>query len=209
MGGAAMLARQEPRHMTVDEWRDLLRSSDIKYEYRSGWVYAMAGGSLDHSRIKINVIRALEDGLGDRPCLVYDSDAAVRLSPSDYTFPDAVVTCAESDRGSVLEVKTPRVIVEVLSESTEHDDRTAKFELSAACPSVQEYALINTTHQSVEVFRRSEPRWTYQRYGPQETVELESIGVSLSVAQIYWRTDVPEAERPRRLLREDTAPLSS
>jgi Uma2 family endonuclease len=83
----------------VEEWRALLEHSAIKYEYHNGWLVAMAGRSLDHSRIAINAMRALEDGLGDGPCRVYNSDAALRLSPSEYRFADAVVTCDERDRG--------------------------------------------------------------------------------------------------------------
>ncbi|MBV9544162.1 MAG: Uma2 family endonuclease, partial [Chloroflexi bacterium] len=83
-----MVAKEDRQHMTVAEWRALLAASDIKYEYIDGWVYAMDGGSLDHARIGLNAIRALEDALGDRPCRVYNSDAATRLSAQRYTFPD-------------------------------------------------------------------------------------------------------------------------
>ena len=73
-----------------------------------------------------------------------------------------MVTCDEHDRGSTREVKSPRVIVEVLSDSTERDDRTDKFALARACPSVHEYVLIVTRYREVEVYRRAEPRWTYE-----------------------------------------------
>src|ERR1051326_2792445 len=141
------------RRMTVEEWRKLLRVSAVKYEYRNGWVVAMAGGSADHSAIAINTIRTIQDALGDRPCWVYNSDVAVRLSPSEYRFPDATVSCDVRDRPTRdrTEVVAPRVIVEVLSESTEKDDRTIKLASYRACPSVQEYVLIATDYQTVEV----------------------------------------------------------
>ncbi|HWE62182.1 MAG TPA: Uma2 family endonuclease [Chloroflexota bacterium] len=188
-----MVAQEERKHqrMTVEEWRALLRTSDVKYEYSNGWVYAMAGGSADHSAIAINVIRDMQDALGERPCRVYNSDMAVRLSPSEYRFPDVTVTCDERDRGRVTEVQTPRVIVEVLSDSTEKDDRIGKFALYGTCASVREYVLIATRYQAVEVYRRGQPRWTYQGYGPGDSVELESIDVRLPVAGLYRLTDVP------------------
>lgn len=191
--------REAPRRMSVAQWRHLLQTSEIKYEYRDGWVYAMTGASLAHSRIAVNLVRALEDALGTRPCWVYNSDAAARLSPSRYTFPDATVTCDERDRPATAraEVEAPCVIVEVLSDSTERDDRTAKFAAARACPSVQEYVLVVTEYQSVEVYRRAGPRWTYQEYGPGDSLELESIGAHLSVDQLYRLTDVPAgAGRP-------------
>jgi len=188
-----MLAQQDPtrRYLTVEEWRELLRTSDVKYEYHHGWVYAMAGGSADHAHIGGNSYWALREALEGKACRPYNSDIAVRLAPGEYRFPDVTVTCDERDRGSVDEIHSPRVVIEVLSDSTEREDRTRKFALYRSCPSVQEYVLIATAWQAVEVYRRAEPRWTYQSYGPGESIELESIGVELPVDRLYRLTDVP------------------
>jgi len=183
----------QPHYMTVEEWRELERQSEIKHEYIDGRVYAMAGGTLDHSQISNNVVRTLEDVLGERPCRVYNSDAAARLSPTCYTYPDATVTCDERDRGRVTEVQSPRVVVEVLSDSTEARDRGKKFRSYRACPVVQEYVLVATKYQSVEVYRRTPDGWaTYHEYGPGDDVELTSIAVTFPLAVLYRRTDVPE-----------------
>jgi Uma2 family endonuclease len=188
-----MVAQEDQlrRRMSVEEWRALLCTSVVKYEYSNGWVYAMAGGSADHSTIAINVIEDIRGALGERPCRVYNSDMAVRLSPREYRFPDATITCDERDRGRVTEVQTPCVIVEVLSDSTEREDRLDKFALYRACPSVQEYVLVATRYQAVEVYRRGEPHWTYQGYAPGERIELECIAVQLPVDHLYRLTDVP------------------
>ena len=192
-----MVAQEDrARHYTVEEWRALLEHSDIKYEYHDGWLVAMAGGNLDHSRVAINAIRALEDGLGDGPCRVYNSDAAVRLSPSDYRFADAVVSCDARDRGRVTEVQAPRVVVEVLSDSTEREDRTEKFALYRACPTVEEYVLIATKYQAIEVYRRAPGDWTAHVYQPGELVELRSIAVQLAVTDLYRLSEVPAPRRP-------------
>jgi Uma2 family endonuclease len=87
-----MVAQREPRRFSVDEWRKLVRSShDIKHEYIDGQVYAMSGGSLAHGRIGLNVCTALENALlaKGKPCFVYNSDVATRLSSRRYTYPDA------------------------------------------------------------------------------------------------------------------------
>jgi Uma2 family endonuclease len=184
------------RRHTVEEWRAILKHRDIKYEYRDGWLVKRAGGTADHSRIAINAIRALEDGVGDRPCRVYNSDLAVRLSPSEYRFADAVVTCDERDRGAVKEVRAPRIAVEVLSDSTEHEDRTDKFALYRACPTVEEYMLIATRYQAVEVYRRAPGDWTVHVYRPGELVDLLSIGVQFTVSDLYRLSQVPTPSRP-------------
>lgn len=182
--------------MSVDEWRDLERNShDAKHEYIDGQVYLMAGGTSAHARIGINVVRALDDSLGDGPCNVYNSDLAARLSPTRYTYPDATVTCDERDQPSLdkTEIQFARVIVEVLSDSTEAFDRGQKFALYRACPTVQEYVLVATKYQSVEVYRRTAQGWTlYQVYGPGDDIELASIKVSFQLAALYRRTTVPE-----------------
>ncbi len=181
--------------ITVEQWRDLQRAShDLKHEYVDGQLYAMAGGSLNHSAIAINVVVALSVALAHGPCRVYNSDAAVRLSARRYVYPDATVTCAEDDRGGVTEVRAPRVIVEILSEATANYDRGAKFGLYRACPHVREYVLIDTARQAVDLFRRPGPgerEWTYQPFGPCDVVSLRSIAAHLPVTALYARTDVP------------------
>ena len=191
-----MVAQPSWQFMNVDEWRALERQShDIKHEYIDGLVYAMAGGSLAHSRIGSNALRTLEDALDDSPCNAYNSDAAARIFPTRYTYPDATVTCDERDQATAdeREIQAPRVIVEVLSDTTEAYDRGRKFGYYRACPTIQEYVLVTTDYQAVEVFRRTVRGWTeYQAYGPGDEVELTSINVRFPLATLYRRTTVPE-----------------
>ena len=188
---------QSPRHMSVDDWRELERAShDIKHEYIDGRVYAMSGGSLAHSRIALNVCSALENALAaaGKPCFVYNSDAVARLSSRRYTYPDASVTCDERDQPTPdkTEVQTPRLIIEVLSASTEAYDRGEKFGYYRSCPHVQEYVLIATKYQTIEVYRRTSPRWTYDAYGPGDEIELASLDIRLPLATLYRNAGVPE-----------------
>src|SRR5712692_7136338 len=189
----------QPQYMTVDEWRELeQRSHDVKHEYIDGYVYAMAGGTLDHSEIGVNVVIVLRSALGSGPCRVYNSDAAARLSATRYTYPDATVTCSEHDHGRIREIKTPRVIVEVLSDTTEAYDRGEKFGYYRECSTVQEYVLVNTKRQLVEIYRRTQEGWILHVYKPGDEVELTSIDVHFPLAALYELTDVPEiVEAPK------------
>jgi len=184
----------QPHSMTVEEWRELEQQSEIKHEYIDGYVYAMAGGSLAHGYISTRVIRHLEDRLGNRSCMVYNSDVAARLSSERYTYPDATGTCDQRDRPSkkLREVQTPRVIVEVLSDTTEAYDRGEKFGYYRECPAVQEYVLVNTKRQLVEVYRRMQEGWILHVYKPGDEVALTSIDVHFPLAVLYELTDVPE-----------------
>ncbi len=84
--------------------------------------------------------------MGSQPCSVYNSEASVRLSETRSTYPDASVSCDSGDQPTTerMQVPTPRVVVEVLSDSTEGQDRIRKAHLSGACPTIQEYVLIGT-----------------------------------------------------------------
>lgn len=186
-----MAAQHMSQYMTVDEWRELEQQSDIKHEYINGQVYAMSGGTLDHSFVAVNVVALLNRALDRKPCRAYNSDAATRLSPTRFTYPDATVTCDEQDRGRITEIQTPRMIVEVLSDSTEARDRGVKFEYYRACPSVQEYMLVSTRRQLIEVYSRTPEGWILHIYEPGDTVELTSVDAHLLLATIYEGTDVP------------------
>jgi len=193
-----MVAQQVSRGMSVDEWRALERTShDTKHEYIDGRVYAMSGGSLAHGSIGSNAVRALQDALraAGKPCYVYNSDVAARLSSKRYTYPDASVTCDERDRPvpDKTEIQAPRVIVEVLSDSTEAYDRGKKLGYYRACPTVQEYILVASKDQSVDVYRRTPQSWTYDAYEPGDEIELPSLAIRVAVAALYRDAGIPEA----------------
>jgi Uma2 family endonuclease len=105
------------------------------------------------------------------------------------------VSCDERDQGDVAEIAFPRVLVEVLSDATEREDRTVKARLYRACPTVEEYTFIAARYRAVEVYRRAGDFWTADIYLPGDTVALNSIDVRLEVDALYRRTDVPDGRR--------------
>ena len=148
-----------------------------------------------HGRIGLNACALLAEKLDDGPCNVYNSDVAARISSTRYTYPDATVTCDECDQATTdeREIQSPRVIIEVLSDTTEAYDRGEKFALYRDCPTLQEYVLVATKYQVVEVYRRTSKGWKeYDVYGPYDEIELTSIGVNIPVAALYKRTTVQE-----------------
>lgn len=182
------------RRMTLEEWRTLERDSDVKHEYIDGAVYAMTGGTRAHARIAANAIVLLDAAMGDGPCIAYPSDLATRVSASRYTYADVVVTCSESDQATRTEIEVfePRVIFEVLSDSTKRKDRGRKWDDYRRCPSLQEYVLVGTEYQRVAVYRREDDGWgLFHIHGPGDDVELVSINVRFPVSALYRRTDVP------------------
>jgi hypothetical protein len=112
-----MVAQREPQRMTVDNWRKLERTShDIKHEFIDGHSYTLSGGSLAHGRIGLNACLAIEGALlaNNKPCFVYNSAVATRLSPTRYTSTDASVSYDECNQSAhdKTEVQAACVIVE-------------------------------------------------------------------------------------------------
>jgi Uma2 family endonuclease len=187
--------------MSVEEYLQLERSStDTRYEYIDGHVRMLAGGSADHSTISLNMAGILRRLLHDSPCRVYNSDLKVRLSEKRYVLPDVFVSCDERDRGRIDTVHFPRLIIEVLSPSTEAHDRGRKLSFYRACATIQEYVLVDSLRPAIEVYRRAENNfWTYHAFEPGDDVELTSLGIQFSVADAYEYVTFPPDENEAEL----------
>ena len=181
--------------MNVEEYLELDRNSlDARYEYIDGVVSMLAGGTTNHSRISVNVVSLLQGALRGSPCEVFNSDLRVRISSKRYVLPDASVSCDPGDLvGENDIISAPRVIVEVLSPSTEATDRGKKFRYYQSCPSIQEYVLISTQERAVDVYRRaSDNLWTLHPFGPGDTITLKSIDVNLPLEALYEHVTMPD-----------------
>ncbi len=191
-----MVAQPGRLRMSVEEYLTLDRASrDARYEYIDGNAYMLAGGTLVHSKICMNIAGELRNALRTSSCSVYTSDARVRLSTARYVYPDISVTCDARDDDTEESVRYPRLIIEVLSPSTEAYDRGAKFAYYRTCPSVEEYVLVSTQRQSVEVYRREHaPFWILTPFEVGEQVKLASLNIELSVTSFYEKVTLPEDE---------------
>ncbi len=177
--------KQEPRY-TVAEYFALAESNpDVKYAYIDGQVYMMSGGTMDHWLIAFNIGTALKGRLRAGTCRFYGSDVRVQISPTRYVYPDMSVTCDPVERGRLHTVKAPHVIFEVLSPSTQDVDRTQKMRYYRACPTIQEYVLIDPYRIYVEVYRRAEAFWQLTSYEAGETIVLASLALSIPIEEFY------------------------
>jgi Uma2 family endonuclease len=158
--GAGAVAPQPTSLFTVDEYLAWERASQERHEYIDGRVSQMSGGIADHSSLSVNITSARHALLRGSACRVYNSDVRVRLSATRYVYPDVSVSCDPRDRGQTEDLQSPCLIVEVLSPTTEAYDRGDKFGYYRACPSVQEYVLVNARRPEIELFRRAGAFWT-------------------------------------------------
>ena len=172
--------------MSVEDYLELEeRNPDVQYEYFDGSVYMMSGGSANHATTGGNVYALLKSLLRGGPCRVYNSDIKVRVSAHRYFHPDVTVTCDPRDRGETTLLQSPRLIVEVLSLSTEAYDRGAKLQAYLACSPVEEYVLVNYRVMCIEIYRKEQRRWIYDAFGPDDDVELTSLTLHFRVRDAY------------------------
>lgn len=170
--------------ISEDEYLEGEKVSDIKYEYIDGYVYAMAGASVNHNRIAMNVSVAFANHLKNKPCQPYTSDMKVKIG-SKYFYPDVLVDCSNLT-GDSYYTEQPTILVEVLSKSTRRTDETIKRTAYMQIPSLQEYVLIEQDIVDVEVIRRA-TGWLSEHYFMGDELNLSSINLTLSVEDIYER----------------------
>ncbi len=188
--------------MSVEVYLQLDRNSpNAKYEYLDGVARLMSGGSVGHDRIARNTAHLIEEQFLSGPCTVFGSDVQVHIGVKpngrdDYVYPDVTVSCDVADRrrGNTL-IRSPRIVVEVLSPSTEHVDRGKKLEIYKGCATIQEIVLISQFERHVEVYRRDEEDrtvWKDLGYEGGSMLRLSSVDVRLAVNDLYKGIDFDE-----------------
>lgn len=184
-----MIAEPRPHKPTPTEYLEWEMRQPLKHEYDSGQIWAMTGASAAHATVVSNLSREIGNHLRTSPCRVFVSDMKVQVAEEGpFFYPDLVVTCDERDSNASYTLQYPKLIIEVLSPSTEAFDRGGKFARYRHLSSLEEYVLIDSQGVGVECFRPgAEPRYTWilELYEPEGRLNLESIGLQLPVSLLY------------------------
>lgn len=168
--------------------------SEVKHEFHDGYLVAMAGGTLTHGRITMNISRAMANAIDatNKGCEVLPSDVKVMIEHANRAFyPDASIVCGElevSDRDPHA-IINPILLVEVLSKNTAAFDRGAKFHHYRELDALREYLLISQEEYMVDTYYRTDNgTWEINTYlDPQAEIPLKSVGISLKMADVYRR----------------------
>ncbi|PZO37338.1 MAG: hypothetical protein DCF17_16055 [Shackletoniella antarctica] len=177
-----------PSGFSPQDYLAIEQENTIRHEYRRGLVYAIAGGSDDHSRLSVNLLTEINLHLRDSDCQFFSGDVKVNYADDFFYYPDAFVTCDQRDRKDRYVKRYPKLIAEVLSPSTEEFDRGMKFEDYQSLDSLEEYVLISQTEMRVECRRRvasNRNQWETELYRLGERISLKSIGLEVTVADLY------------------------
>jgi len=198
----------EKRRLSIEEYFEMERDSDERHEYQDGQILAMAGGSPEQSFIIANIVGEVRTALKGKPCRVAESNLRIRVPHRPHcVYPDASIICGplqfdpQDDRRQTI--TNPRVIIEVLSPSTEAYDRGDKFTQYREIESFEEYILISQDRPNVESFlRQPDGAWSILNFtGMETTAKIRSLGIEVPMTEIYagieWDAPAPDARNER------------
>ena len=187
---------------TPEEYLALEESAAYKSEYFRGEIFAMSGGSRNHSIIAANIITALNQALVDKPCEVYTSDMRLLVEANGlYTYPDVMVVCGKPQlvKGRNDTVTNPLLIVEVLSPSTREYDRVRKFGLYREIESLRAYMLVDSEQVHVTYLERAarRSRWTIEMLDILEAmVRLGPLSCEIALQRMYSKVEFEPVVMP-------------
>lgn len=186
-----MLALEtKPAPMTIDDYLLREEKSEVRHEFYNGYVYAMAGGTINHNRLIRRMANLLEGQPSLKRCGVFSENVKVDVMQGVYMpYPDVVLTCHPFDlRGDNTVVRQPRLLVEVLSKSTALHDRGFKWLRYRRMPSLWYYMLVDQYSTTVELFSRIEEtdEWINTVYEQlDDVIVLPRLNCELAVCDIY------------------------
>lgn len=176
------------QRMTREDYLTFEEASEVRHEFFDGEVFAMTGGSFEHSSIAVNILTMLKVQLKGGTCRPMNSDMRVHTPSGLDTYPDISVYCGEPELvDNQRTLLNPVLIVEVLSPTTSSYDRGDKFRLYRSIPTLQDYLLVDSREVLIEHFRRTKDgEWVLHVYQERNDVVLiESIQESLTLDAIY------------------------
>ncbi|MBE7169848.1 MAG: Uma2 family endonuclease [Williamsia sp.] len=181
---------QALEYISPDDYLEQERNAINKHEYFKGEIVAMAGASVTHNRIVANIIRRVGNLLEGTNCEIFPSDLRVSIfSQESFTYPDATIICNGLDLSDDKPdtAKNPSVIFEVVSPSTEHNDRGRKFFFYMQIPAFREYILIDSTSYYIQVSRKQpDGSWKFEDLRDlQASLHINTTGHQISLQEIY------------------------
>jgi len=178
------------KRFTPAEYLAMEVVADYKSQYYNGEIFAMAGGTADHSLIAVNVAGALHERLAPTPCRVFNSDMRLNVERSGlYTYPDVMVICGKIElvKGRDDTVTNPILIVEVLSAATRNYDRGAKFNFYKQISALREYLVVESERPHIEFYRRTaDDKWLVEITEDLDAVvQFEAVACEVGLREIY------------------------
>ena len=185
------MAANPERRYTLEEYLELERTSEERFEFWNGEVFCMSGASPEHERILRNMLVYLTLKIGGRGCEAFTSNIRIKVPTAPpYRYADLSALCGEAqfeEIGGVDALVNPQLIVEVLSPSTEAYDRGDKFTHYKSIPTLSEYLLVAQHRPHVtHLYEQPDATWIYAEANDlAATLELVTLNCDLPLNEIY------------------------
>jgi Uma2 family endonuclease len=186
-----IMAANPERRYTLEEYLELDRTSEERFEFWDGEVFCMSGVSHEHDAIEGNIYAFLRSQLSERGCRVFLANMRIKVpSAPPYRYADLSVVCGKfelKEIGGVDALVNPQLIVEVLSPSTETYDRVDKFTHYKSIPTLREYLLVAQHRPHVtHLFKQDDGQWIHAEANDLEaSIHLQSLDCELPLSEIY------------------------
>ncbi len=163
-----------------------------RHEFYRGEVFAMVGGRRSHGTVVGNLMRHLGNLLAGTPCRPFSETMKILVAEDTVLYPDVFITCDKADLSTDMIFRSPTLVIEVLSPSTQAYDRSQKFALYRRLGSLQEYVLVDPETRRVEAFRRTpDNQWLFDDMSAEPTIRLASIDQAIPLADVFDGIDPP------------------
>jgi Uma2 family endonuclease len=187
-----------PLFVTFDEYLRLEDLAEVKHEYVRGTIVAMAGGSLAHNRMTLELAGRYRSIARAGGCDLFSSDVLVEISGHTAYYPDLVVSCV--DDGDERVVRNPCLVVEVLSKSTASIDRREKRVAYQTISSLQCYLVVDPNFVHIEAHIRNTSGafdgWDHRQLGHGSVITLPCLESDLDVTELYASLDISDVPPP-------------
>lgn len=179
------LPKLKPR-ISVEDYLEGEKASEIRHEYLDGEVYAMSGVCKRHNRIARALLRKLENHLEGSDCETFYGEVKLSVKHLNrFYYPDLIVVCGPDDEHDYYLTK-PTIIVEVLSLTTALTDKREKWFAYQEIEGLKEYVMIEQEAERAEVYRkRDDGLWSFIEFESHEEIEFESINFKMPMAELY------------------------
>lgn len=180
--------------LTLNEYLDWENQQPDKNEFYRGEVFAMVGARRVHGRVVSNLNRQLANRLDGSLCQVFTEGMKLQIADDAIFYPDVLVTCDKADLTTELIFRSPSVVIEVLSPSTQAYDRGFKFATYRRLPSLKEFILVDPDARRIEGYRRTaQDQWLFFDMSEGPALELPALGCSVPLGEVFDGVDPPPA----------------
>jgi Uma2 family endonuclease len=176
--------------MSLDEFLAWENAQPDRHEYYRGEAFAMVDGRRTHGRAVLNLATQLNLQLRGSPCQVFSESMKIQVAADTILYPDVFVTCDKADLATEMIFRAPTLVIEVLSPSTQADDRSQKFALYRQLASLREYILVDPDTRRVEGFRRgADDLWVLHDMSQDDAMTCASVGCKVALAEVFHGMD--------------------